>query len=257
MITNSFIFLPGIAKKREELIWKQGVTDWNSFIEKKNINTISTQRKQFYNNFLEKTKTHLINGNSKHFSTLLPNGEKWRLYNHFKDNVCFLDIETSGYYGDITVLGLYDGYETKTMVKGFNLDPQTIKKELSKFDLIVTFNGSSFDLPVINRYYPNTIPDIPHIDLRHCCSKLNLVGGLKKIEKQLNISRADEVQDLDGSEAVYLWQRWKSTGDKKHLNLLVQYNEEDIINLKPLAEYTYKHLSAKIKHNIYNNKPIQ
>ena len=68
------------------------------------------------------------------------------------------------------------------------------------------------------------------------CSKIGLTGGLKAIEKKLKISRAKEVQDIAGNDAVYLWQQFKATGNKKYLNLLVQYNEEDIVNLEPLAK---------------------
>jgi len=49
-------------------------------------------------------------------------------------------------------------------------------------------------------------------------------------------------------EAVYLWHQFKSTGNKKYLDLLVKYNEEDIVNLKPLAEYAIPELWNKIRN---------
>ncbi|MBW3022318.1 ribonuclease H-like domain-containing protein, partial [Candidatus Woesearchaeota archaeon] len=41
---------------------------------------------------------------------------------------------------------------------------------------------------------------------------------------------------------VDLWKAYHASGDKEYLQLLVQYNEEDIVNLKPLMEYCYKRL---------------
>lgn len=46
----------------------------------------------------------------------------WRVYNFFKEDSCFLDIETSGFTGYLTIFGIFDGTETKLMVKGKNLD---------------------------------------------------------------------------------------------------------------------------------------
>jgi len=169
-------------------------------------------------------------------------GQTWRLYNQFREDAVFLDIETSGFYGDITIIGMYDGQDTKTMVRGHNLDKELLKKALSQYKLIITFNGASFDLPVIRRYFGDVVPAIPHIDLRHVCSKLDLHGGLKKIEKTLGIRRAEEVEGITGEDAVYLWQQYKATGKQGYLETLVKYNEEDIVNLLPIADTTIARL---------------
>ena len=236
MIENSFIFLPGVKQKSEQKFWQQGVLSWDDFLSS-SIKGLSQARKDLFDLHLKEAKLHLKDGNEKFFAKTLPGGEQWRLFNEFKNEACYLDIETSGFYGDITVVGISDGVDAKTMVKGFNLDRDLLVKELSKYKLIVTFNGASFDLPVINKYF-NFKPDVLHVDLRFVCKKLGLVGGLKSIERQLNISRRKEVQDMSGEDAVYLWQMWKSTGERNYLDKLVMYNEEDILNLKPLAKKT-------------------
>jgi hypothetical protein len=135
------------------------------------------------------------------------------------------------------------------MVKGRNLDPYVLGKLLQQYKMIVSFNGSGFDLPVLNRYYPNTVPSIPHLDLRHALAKLGFTGGLKNIEKQFGIKRAKEVEGVSGSDAVYLWQMYKATGKGEYLERLVQYNEEDVVNLKPLADFAYKELRKKMFHD--------
>ena len=40
----------------------------------------------------------------------------------FISDTLALDIETSNYYGDVTVVGLYNGEDVVTLVRGFNLD---------------------------------------------------------------------------------------------------------------------------------------
>jgi uncharacterized protein YprB with RNaseH-like and TPR domain len=42
-----------------------------------------------------------------------------------------------------------------------------------------------------------------------------------------------------------LWEQFKSTKDADFLNKLIKYNEEDIINLKPLADYAVRELWSR------------
>jgi len=254
MIKNSFIFLDKISNASEKKLWQQNILHWDDFISAKSIQGIGNARKILYNQQITVAHKALENDDALFLSKLFPKAEHWRLYNLFKDEACYLDIETSGYYGDITVVGIYDGKETKTMVKGRNLDAHVLGKLLRQYKMIISFNGSSFDLPVINRYYPNTIPDILHIDLRHVLAKLGFSGGLKKIEKQLGIKRAEEVCGINGSDAVYLWNMYKATGKEHYLELLVKYNEEDIINLKPLAEFAYTEMKKKVFGSVLSGK---
>ena len=248
MIRQSFIFLDRISQDMEKRIWQQGIEDWNSFIGAKRIDGISKFRKGHYDRQINEAKKHLYSANSAYFANMLTKGETWRLYPFFKEDAVFLDIETMGYYGNITVIGLFDGIDTKMMVRGINLEKEIIKKELSKYKLIVTFNGSSFDLPVIERYFQGVLPYIPHVDLRHVCSKIGLTGGLKAIEKQLNIKRLPELEHVTGEDAAKLWRVFKATGDEHYLNLLIKYNEEDIINLKTIADFAIPKLWKDLKN---------
>lgn len=246
MLQNSFIFLNKIGKSREKDIWREGIEDWGSFISQTSVKGISASRKESYDWALKEAKEKLRADDSRYFNRVFPFSEQWRLYEQFKDEAVFLDIETDGYYGSITVIGLYDGYETKTMVRGFNLDKKIFEKEIAKYKVIVTFNGASFDLPVLKRYF-NFIRRVPHVDLRFVCQKIGLTGGLKAIERKLGIKRQEEVAGLTGEDAVYLWNAWRESGKREILEKLVMYNEEDIINLKPLAKFAVKELWDKTK----------
>ncbi len=248
MLTQSFIFLDGISDKTEQQIWSEGIKDWNDFLNTKSIKTISPQRKIAYNLHLQKAQNNLKVDNIAYFSSVFPSTEHWRLFNRYKDEAAYLDIETSNYQGDITVVGIYDGNQVMTLVKGKNLERNILQETLNRYKLLITFNGASFDLPMIKKYF-NPKMDHAHIDLRHVCAKLGMTGGLKQIEKSIGIERPEIVKGMDGGDAALLWRMYKATGNEKFLKVLIQYNEEDIVNLERLAKRTIPQLWQKVRHN--------
>ncbi len=255
MITSTFIFLERIGDKLEQNIWKNGVYDWDSFLKRKNINGLSRYRKLYYDRKILNARKALYNFDSSYFLDLLPQSEMWRLYEFFKEDSVFLDIETTGLSkdnNDITVFGLYDGINTKIMIKGINLDYNALKKELQKYKLIVTFNGASFDLPFIEKIYHGLLPKIPNFDVKSVTDRLDLKGGLKNIEKTLGIKRSNIVDKFYGGDALTLWRMYRATGDDYYLNLLVEYNEYDVINLKIVAEHCVKKLKERILNEFMN-----
>jgi uncharacterized protein YprB with RNaseH-like and TPR domain len=170
----------------------------------------------------------------------------WRLFEVFKKKSVYADIETSGGYqgvDEITMIGLFDGRNVRTFVNGIDLDEFEIA--IARYDIMVTFNGTCFDIPFIRRWFPNiSLPPV-HIDLRFLLKKLGYAGGLKKIEKDLGIIRDEEIEGMDGYEAVTLWKAYQ-WGDKAALDTLIQYNTADIVNLKPLMEMGYREMKAKL-----------
>jgi len=250
MIENTFIFLPRIGKKKESSIWNQGIKNWDDFLSKE-IKGISKSSKSYYDRQLHIARLALHENNSSYFADIQ---ETWRLYDYFREDTVFLDIESSGssLNSYLTVIGLYDGIDTRTMVRD-NLDKSGLKKELEKFKLIVTFNGKSFDIPFLNKKYPGLMPKVPIIDLRHLCARIGLNGGLKEIEEKLGIERKNDlVKRFYGGDSIKLWRMYKASGDEYYLKLLVEYNEEDCINLKKITE----HVVSILKKNIYSSYPM-
>ncbi|MBI2657608.1 ribonuclease H-like domain-containing protein [Candidatus Woesearchaeota archaeon] len=252
MITDSFIFLEKVGDKVEQNIWSSGISNWDSFLRAKSIKGMSMHRKLYYNRKILNARKALYSFNSGYFLDLIPQSEMWRLYNFFKEDAVFLDIETTGLgkENDITVVGLYDGISTKIMIKGINLDFNALKKELQKYKLIVTFNGASFDLPFIEKTCPGLLPNIPNFDVKSITGRLGLKGGLKEIEKTLGIKRTHAIEKFYGGDALTLWRMYRATGDDYYLNLLVDYNEHDIINLKILAEHCVKKMKELLNGNL-------
>jgi len=241
MIRNSFVLLNGISNNKELNLWNEGIVDWDSFVRERKISGISKKRKLVYNYHLYQAKQALMLDDSTYFANLLPMKEHWRLYENFKDSCIFLDIETSHVdKGYITCITLYDGYKPMTFVKGHNLDFKTIGEILAKHKMIVTFNGNVFDLPFLRKQFHNLIPNIPCWDLRHSCAKLDMGGGLKQVEKILGIERKNKVvEKMYGGDPIKLWRTYMATGDDYYLELLVEYNQEDTMNLQTIADKIY------------------
>lgn len=231
-------------------MWNQGIDTWWRFLDTTHIKGLSSRRKIGYDFLLRKAIDALECGQANYFSQLLPPHCSWRLWPHFEDEACFLDIETTGYYGDVTVVGLYGEHGVNTLVRGKNLSKDTFLTAIKPYKLLVTFNGASFDLPVLSRYFKINFEQ-PHIDLRSVCNQLGLAGGLKKIESTIGLHRPKEVQGMDGYQAVLLWDQYIKTNDDRYLELLVEYNTQDIVNLKPLAMYAIPRLWKKVRTSFF------
>jgi hypothetical protein len=66
------------------------------------------------------------------------------------------------------------------------------------------------------------------------CWRRNLYGGLKRVERKLDIKRS--LAEIDGYEAVRLWWRYVNDDNEDALRTLLEYNKEDVLNLKTLRE---------------------
>ena len=243
MLEHTFIHIQGIGQKTEQKLWAQGFLTWHHFLDYEG-NVFSPGRDQFVRQELQTTIRH--QEDIGFFNNRLSSGEMWRIFDSFKERAVYLDIETSGGYqgvDEITVIGIYDGRTVETFVNGINLEEFEVA--ISKYDLVITFNGSSFDLPFIRRWFPNISLPPGHIYLRFLMKKLGYEGGLKKIEKNLGVSRDPEIDGMDGYDAVTLWKAYQ-WGDKTALDTLIRYNSADIVNLKPLMEMGYNEMKARL-----------
>ena len=243
MLEQTFIHIQGIGEKTEQKLWKRGIRTWQQFLQTKEI-IFSPARDKFVRQELEASIRH--RKDIRFFSDRMSSGEMWRLFDAFKEKAVYLDIETSGCYqgiDEITVIGLFDGNDVLTFINGIDLDEFEIA--IDRYDLVVTFNGICFDLPFIRRWFPNISLPPAHIDLRFLLKKLGYSGGLKKIEKELGLVRGEEIEGVDGYEAVRLWKAYQ-WGDKAALDTLVEYNTADIVNLKPLMEMGYREMKDRL-----------
>lgn len=238
MLKNTYVHIPGIGLTTERQIWECGIKDWEDFLENHDIIRAAKTKKRLLFCGVEESIDQLSGGNHVFFARRLKTGDHWRAYRYFKEDTAFVDIETTGLspgYDRITMIGIYNGKETKTFIKGIDLDEAPL--ELARYKQLVTFNGARFDLPFIEREFPGIFNHL-HIDLLYPLKKIGYSGGLKKIEQQLGMKRSEETEGISGFDAVRLWKRYER-GDEESLDILVKYNMEDIVNLEKIIDMTY------------------
>jgi len=217
------------------------------------VKGMSPARKAILDRELSAAEEELARGRYEKLVDRFHYSDIWRLYPLLEPGARFLDIETEGLSRDsrTTVVGIsrpgkeHGGVVHRALIRGMDLDVNGLVRALEGATVLVTFNGSTFDLPVLRREFGEFLPKVPHIDLRHLSRKAGFTGGLKALERRLGISRDPEVQMLAGDDAVRLWRVWERKGHKRALELLVDYNREDAKNLAPLASILYRIMSLK------------
>ncbi|HJO81168.1 MAG TPA: ribonuclease H-like domain-containing protein, partial [SAR202 cluster bacterium] len=245
MLSRSFIHLPSIGAVTERELWSAGVNTWDDFLEADELPARVENRRDYLRTLIGRSRDRLAELDASYFAATLPNSEMWRLYPEFRDRAAFLDIETTGLspeFADITLVGVLDASGYQAFVADENLDE--LRGAMEEYDLVVTFNGASFDLPFIEHKMGRMFSGLAHIDLMHPLRRLGERGGLKKIEQRLKVGRPSELSTLDGYDAVLLWRMWLN-GDQGAKDTLIRYNAEDVASLPRLAEITYTRLTQK------------
>jgi len=155
--------------------------------------------------------------------------------------IAYLDIETtslSPHYGDLTVIGLHfeNGDELRTVqLVGDEISSSRLIEMIEGVNVLYTYNGTRFDLPFIREKLGVDLTKYcMHKDLMYECWRKDLYGGLKAVEIKLGIKRG--LADINGRIAADLWYRYKHYGDERSLEILLEYNREDVSNLKVIRK---------------------
>ena len=164
--------------------------------------------------------------------------------------ILYLDTETTGLKGGAGTVAFLVGLGWLTET-GFELHQyvmrdypeekyllQAVEDIARRFDVICTFNGRSFDVPLLrdrflmNRMRPDCL-DLPHIDLLHIARRV-----WKLRLQRCNLGRLEEailgmprVDDLPGAEVPERYFRYLKTGDFSLLDDVLEHNAQDIASL--------------------------
>ncbi|MBC8509047.1 MAG: ribonuclease H-like domain-containing protein [Anaerolineales bacterium] len=169
----------------------------------------------------------------------------------------FLDTETTGLAGGTGTYtfmigaGRFEGDEFR-MVQFFLRDPAEETAQLAAFEqfvapceAIVSFNGKSFDMPMLNNRFiingwPPPLKDAAHLDLLHLARRLwrarlpsRALGDLEA--KILGATRSQ--QDVPGWMVADLYFDYLHTGDARPLLGVFYHNEMDVVSLAALLNH--------------------
>jgi uncharacterized protein len=251
VIHSTFRLAPGIGAALERRIWSGGVLRWDDFPAAPEV-AVSARTDGRLRDAIAAAKAHLAVGDADALAALLPRSERWRLYGAFGADAAFLDIEMDG--DGITAIGVLDRDGPRLFLAGGGRpgSPSPIA-DLDQFPdaargwkLLVTFNGLSFDVPILERAFRGWRAPRAHVDLRHLWGRLGHRGGLKLLEHDTGVGRPASLHGIDGRAAVGLWRRHLE-GDADALRLFAEYNLHDAVNLRTLMDLAYNELVERLR----------
>lgn len=240
MLRATFQLVPGLGPGRERKLWQGSVLDWTQLSGAPE----GLLPRRLRGPLLEAAgaaAAALVSGDLAAVASALPGREHWRLFGAFAARAVYLDIETDAEDG-VTAIGILDANGPRVLLAGRDLE--ALHDLVPPCCLLVTFNGASFDLPILERAFPGWRRPAAHCDLRPVLERLGHRGGLKAIEEQVGLARPDHLRGLDGSRACWLW-RHGVRGDRQALRLLAEYNLYDAVNLRTLMALAYNRLTAE------------
>lgn len=165
----------------------------------------------------------------------------------------YLDTETTGLGGGagtiafLIGLAWFEGDELwlEQLLLTSPVDEQalleSLEQRLSRASMLVTFNGKSFDWPLLmGRFVMNHRPkpvQLPHLDLLHVARRLHKkrVGSvtLKRLESEvLGLERG---KDIDGAEIGPRYAHFLRTGDESALRIVIDHNATDVLSMAALV----------------------
>ena len=230
MIDETFVHCSGIGPKTDIRLKNLGFKNWKDCIDMQNELPFKEEKRKQFIKDLKKSRSALEANNIALLVEKFPVKEHWRILGEYYPEATYFDIETTGlssYDSLITVIVCYKDNQLHTFLFQENLDDFLSLVEESS--LLVAFNGNSFDIPFIENSF--NIPEIgcPYIDLRWICYHAGYSGGLKTIEKELFVTRPEDIKSIDGFEAVSLFLDWQN-GNSLAKEKLVKYCQADVLS---------------------------
>ncbi len=179
------------------------------------------------------------------------------------ERIAFVDTETTGLSGGIGVCAFLVGVGylspagfvvEQFLMNDFPAEPDMLHRvcdTLEGFDVIGSYNGRSFDVPILDgRLLLNGIrkrlSDKPHLDLLHPARRLwkhRLSDcSLKSLEAHMvGHIREDDIEGWMIPEAYFKYLR---TGARETMEQILHHNRQDILSLACLAHLTFRAIDS-------------
>jgi DEAD/DEAH box helicase domain-containing protein len=137
---------------------------------------------------------------------------------------------------DISVVCTYE-YETDTYKSYLQEDLGKLWPVLENADLLITFNGDHFDIPLLDKYYPGDLTKIKSLDLLK--EVKNSLGFRLKLDS-IASATLGHGKSGHGLEAITWWKNGE-------IEKLIKYCIDDVRVTKDLYDYAMKNSVLKYK----------
>ncbi|MSQ59165.1 MAG: DUF429 domain-containing protein [Betaproteobacteria bacterium] len=233
MLRATFKHLRGLLRESESRIWQRGIMRLEDYVQ-------PTYQLDLFSNghdakpapLVAETIQAIANKDVEFFANELYPEDWFRVVLEYPNDTIFLDLETTGlskYYDIVTIVGWSLNSKYHVHIRG--QDDSKLRRDLRDASAIVTYNGTLFDIPFLQKDFPGVeLPPI-HVDLRFAGKRVGLTGGQKDIENQLGLARSKIAQKIQGEIAPVLWANY-ARGDTKALRRLIAYNHADVGGLQ-------------------------
>lgn len=246
MLTNTFRHLNGISGNKELQLWRAGILTWDDYDAQSIVQrSLFFDQSHIANSPLHASRRALQENNLAFFARALDRQQHFRIALTYPDETLFLDIETTGlswYYDRITLVGWSIGGKFDCLIAGES--HEKLLHVMAHAKVIVTFNGTMFDLPFLKRTYPDLPVPLIHVDLRYLAKRVGLTGGQKEIERILKLHRKKNIEQVMGENAPILWHRYVR-GDADSLKALIEYNRADVCGMQYIFDKVVERLIKK------------
>jgi uncharacterized protein YprB with RNaseH-like and TPR domain len=186
-----------------------------------------------------------------------------------RESLLFLDTETSGLtrgtgtFAFLIGLGYFNkaGFCVKQLImQDPYLEPAllaVLTRIADSFEYVVTYNGKSFDLPLLeNRHLLHKISspfkNVKHIDLLHLARKLwrNRLQSRRLGDLETHILSFERTnEDIPGWLVPEIYEDYINTGDARPLTGVFYHNVIDILSLAGVFVYVSDLLNDPSAHN--------
>ncbi len=172
-----------------------------------------------------------------------------------REGLGFLDTETSGLAGGtgtvayVVGLAVFRGgvlHLRQYLLGSFQAERALLARlecDLAGLAALVTYNGGSFDLPLLRDRFglarrPSPVHDLVHLDLLHAVRALfrRRLPDCRLASCEGHLLGFARHGDLPGSEAPEVWFDWVRRGNCARMPEVLRHNRLDIISLAALLE---------------------
>lgn len=176
--------------------------------------------------------------------------------NAFKDidlsTALFIDLETTGLSGGTGVIpfnigmGYYrdDKFYVGQYFLGELAEEERMIQELGQFfkdmgfQSVVTYNGKSFDIPLLETRFilyrqPFLLNELPHLDFLFPARRLwsHKYESCRLFHLALKVVQADRSEDIPSAEIPWRYFQYIHTGNYDLIEPILYHNQEDILSL--------------------------
>ena len=127
---------------------------------------------------------------------------------------------------DLAVVCVHDS-ETQEMTHYFKEDLHKLWPLMEQADMLISFNGDHFDIPLLNKYYAGDLTQIKSLDL--------LVEIRKSLGRRIKLddiasATLGESKSADGLQSIIWWRQGK-------IDEVVAYCKQDVIVTRKVYDF--------------------